>query len=584
MFERIFSIDYRSLAAFRIGLSLLLIFDLFNRSHDLIAHYTDFGVLPRDIYIQKFQPAWHWSIHLMGGNEAAISFLFVIHAILAIALLFGIKTRIVHFLCWLLLISLQSRNPMVLQGGDVLLRVLFFWGLFLPLGARWSVDSAMSPNKALGSIFNLASMTLLLQVSLVYVFTVLLKNDPAWWQGQAVYMALAIDQFTTPFGNWLLQQKNLLPLLTYSTIAWEFIGAIIVFSPWKTARLRMLAILGFGLMHLGLGLCMELGLFPWISLCSWLVFIPTLCWDQLGVLLRRGDWKKIEIFYDGECGFCKKSVLILCEFIGFERQQIKPAQSDKDIFETMQFVNSWVVRDEDGSIYTEFAAGLVLSKTWWILDPLSFILRQAPIFLISNWAYRFVANRRIKFGVLTRGLEFKPIQLETHWFSQGVALFFFIYALAWNIRTLDFNYYVKYFPRHYNWLGQIVRIDQYWNMFAPYPLRDDGWYVIDGKLIDGQSFDVFNSKKSVSFDKPNLVSKIYPGQRWRKYMMNLWFKKNSKHRLYYGKYLCKSFTRKYPDLPTLQSFKLYFVKEYTGQNYQFGPPENILLWDHKCFP
>ena len=66
MFERIFSIDYRSLAAFRIGLALILLCDLFNRSQDLVAHYTDLGVLPRDIYIQQFQPVWHWSVHLMG--------------------------------------------------------------------------------------------------------------------------------------------------------------------------------------------------------------------------------------------------------------------------------------------------------------------------------------------------------------------------------------------------------------------------------------------------------------------------------------------------------------------------------------
>ena len=584
MFERIFSIDYRSLAAFRIGLALLLLCDLFNRSQDLIAHYTDLGVLPRDIYIQKFQPAWHWSIHLMGGNEAAISFLFGIHAILAIALLLGIKTRIVHFLCWILLISLQSRNPMVLQGGDVLLRVLFFWGLFLPLGARWSIDSAMSRSKATGSVCNLASMTLLLQVSMVYIFTVFLKNDPVWWQGQAVYMALAIDQFTTPFGHWLLFQKTILPVITYSTIVWELIGAIIVLSPWKTARLRMIAILGFGLMHLGLSFCLELGLFPWISLCSWLVFIPTLCWDHLGVLLRRGDWQKIEIFYDGDCGFCKKSVYILAEFLGFERHQIKAAQDEESIFETMQFVNSWVVRDENGSIYTEFAAGLVLSKTWWILDPLTFILRQAPVFLIGNWAYRFVANRRAKFSIITKTIQTKTINLETHWFWQGVALFCLLYVIMWNIRTLDFNYYEKYFPKHYNWLGQTLRIEQYWNMFAPYPLRDDGWYVIDGTLSDGQKFDVFNSKKTISFDKPDFVSKTYSGQRWRKYMMNIWFKKHAKHRLYYGKYLCRTFSEKHPNLPLLQSFKLYFVKEYTEENYQFGPPENILLWDHKCFP
>ena len=157
-------------------------------------------------------------------------------------------------------------------------------------------------------------------------------------------------------------------------------------------------------------------------------------------------------------------------------------------------------------------------------------------------------------------------------------MFCLLYVIMWNIRTLDFNYYEKYFPKHYNWLGQTLRIEQYWNMFAPYPLRDDGWYVIDGTFSDGQKFDVFNSKKTISFEKPDFVSKTYSGQRWRKYMMNIWFKKYSKHRLYYGKYLCRTFSEKHPDLPLLQSFKLYFVKRIYGEKIiNSAPREHITM-------
>ena len=43
----VFYIDIRSLVLFRIGISCLLLCDLFNRSFDLAAHYSDEGVLPR---------------------------------------------------------------------------------------------------------------------------------------------------------------------------------------------------------------------------------------------------------------------------------------------------------------------------------------------------------------------------------------------------------------------------------------------------------------------------------------------------------------------------------------------------------
>ena len=36
-----------------------------------------------------------------------------------------------------MLTGIDNRNPLVIDGGDDFLRMLLFWGLFLPLGARW---------------------------------------------------------------------------------------------------------------------------------------------------------------------------------------------------------------------------------------------------------------------------------------------------------------------------------------------------------------------------------------------------------------------------------------------------------------
>ncbi|EMA42416.1 hypothetical protein [Halobiforma nitratireducens] len=47
-FERRLGVDARALAAFRIALGLTLLFDTLHRSRNLVAFYTDEGVLPRD--------------------------------------------------------------------------------------------------------------------------------------------------------------------------------------------------------------------------------------------------------------------------------------------------------------------------------------------------------------------------------------------------------------------------------------------------------------------------------------------------------------------------------------------------------
>ncbi len=69
--------------------------------------------------------------------------LFVVAAVAAVALLVGYRTWVASVVVWILLLSIQHRNPLVLGSGDDLLRMLLFWGMSLPLGAVWSVDRAV---------------------------------------------------------------------------------------------------------------------------------------------------------------------------------------------------------------------------------------------------------------------------------------------------------------------------------------------------------------------------------------------------------------------------------------------------------
>ena len=48
------SLDLRSLAIYRVGLSLVLLYDLLDRSRNLIAHYSDLGVVPAEEAVAVF--------------------------------------------------------------------------------------------------------------------------------------------------------------------------------------------------------------------------------------------------------------------------------------------------------------------------------------------------------------------------------------------------------------------------------------------------------------------------------------------------------------------------------------------------
>ena len=122
-------------------------------------------------------------------------------------------------------------------------------------------------------------------------------------------------------------------------------------------------------------------------------------------------------------------------------------------------------------------------------------------------------------------------------------------------------------------------------MFAPNPLGYDGWYVIEGYLRDGRRVNVLHPGQPVTYEQPASIADEYKNERWRKYLMNLSLPENTQYRLYYGRYLCRSWNalRSTSDPATLITFDIYFMAH---QNSIAHPPTvyyRDLLWHHECF-
>jgi hypothetical protein len=209
--------------------------------------------------------------------------LFMMAAFFACCLLVGYRSRPATAASWLLLVSLQARNPLVLEAGDVLLHCFLFWSLFLPLGAVWSIDAVRQPwPKDSYRIVSAGSAALLLQLCIMYSFTALLKTDPAWRsEFTAVYYVLSIDHYTTRIGYWLLEYPRFLKLLTGATWLLEWCGPILLFMPVGTAKVRTVIVTAFVGLHLGLALSMELGNFPIVCMIYWLAFLPSNVWNWI---------------------------------------------------------------------------------------------------------------------------------------------------------------------------------------------------------------------------------------------------------------------------------------------------------------
>lgn len=281
--KQLFGIDLRTLASMRIGLASLVVVDLARRSCDLSAFYTDGGVLPRTVLIEEFLTRWEWSFHLFNGTAYFQALLFLIAAGVSVAMLVGYKTRIATVATWVLLCSLQTRNPAINFGADNALRLFLFWSMFLPLGAAWSLDAVRRPKRLDNPHVSFAGVAFMAQLVFIYVFTVIQKDDPAWRSDfTAVYYALSLDEMVTSLGLVVRSHPLLMKALTFATIVCEAVAPVLVFSPFQTAKIRVAVVLTMMALHLGMGLCLAIGIFPFVMWVGWWVFIPGQLWDAIG--------------------------------------------------------------------------------------------------------------------------------------------------------------------------------------------------------------------------------------------------------------------------------------------------------------
>lgn len=276
--SRRFSVDARALAAFRIALGAVVLLDLVLRSRSLVAFYTDAGVLPRETLFELHPAVARFSFHVLSGAAWFQWLLFGVTGIAALALVVGYRSRLATFATGLLVVSLHVRNPLVLNGGDIVLQMLFLWGLLLPLGERWSVD-ALRGGEPRARITSLATAGVLLQVVIIYGTNAVMKfRGATWGSGEAVQYVFSLEMFVVYLGDVLADYPTLLEVFDKAWLALLAVSfLLVVVTGWLRAALAA----AYAGMHLGMLLTMQLGVFPLISIVALLPFVPGVAWDAL---------------------------------------------------------------------------------------------------------------------------------------------------------------------------------------------------------------------------------------------------------------------------------------------------------------
>ena len=284
--KEIFSVDLRSLALFRIVLASAILINLATLAPDIEAFYSDQGIFPRSPIVQVI--TWTPSIYFATGTVWGVAILFLIQALFAILLLIGWRTRLTTFISWFFSISLQVRNYNITNGGDYLIGLMLFWGMFLPLGARFSFDRVQSSSKTkLPKTFcSVATVALFVQFASLYLFGSLYKQDQTWKDGTALYYSLSDEYFATSLGLFLSHFRTPLKILSYCVRPFEFFGPLLLIFPFFTTLFRMIGIAAFFIFQAALGTCISLMLFPFTSSILLLPFVPSAFWDRLARLFK----------------------------------------------------------------------------------------------------------------------------------------------------------------------------------------------------------------------------------------------------------------------------------------------------------
>jgi len=276
-----FTLDVRSLACFRIALGAVVVADALLRTRDVSLMLAPDGMFPLPVLREFFGDRWAWSLaFLIDATWWGVAIL-ALEGVAGVALAIGCGTRMATVAAWAAVVSIVRRTAPATNAGDEWLCCLLFWGMFLPLGAAWSID-ARRRGRAMPfpAICSPATVALVLQIAAVYLGAGGVKWNSAWLSGRAVETALSMHDHGSGWGEALARHAPICRLLTWAVLALETAGPCLLIATRRPLVRLSLAALFMGF-HAATAALMSIGLFAFVGLAAWLALLPTELWEWL---------------------------------------------------------------------------------------------------------------------------------------------------------------------------------------------------------------------------------------------------------------------------------------------------------------
>lgn len=240
----------------------------------------------------------YWTFDTLFAKDSAFLFDVAYFGLIALAIVFmlGWRTRVVTPIMLVVLVSVQSNNPYVLNGGDTLIRITLLFMLFANLSEHYSLDARrhsqrskprkrIVPQHVSNAAHNTGLILSCFQIIVVYTTSGVWKViGDDWLNGTALFYALRIDNFMLyPAINEILWQSSLVIYVATFLALWvQTLFPLLLL--WRPTRIFALVSLIF--MHLGIGLLLGLWPFSLAMIALDMLFIRDSTWNSLVAWLK----------------------------------------------------------------------------------------------------------------------------------------------------------------------------------------------------------------------------------------------------------------------------------------------------------
>jgi hypothetical protein len=299
-------VDARQYAALRIVFGVLAMASILTGFSESTFYYSDEGWLPVRHAVGLVH-RMDWSLLFTITTPLGVKVFFLFAVVTSLAMTVGFFSRTATWATFVCLVSLQVRDRYFLNGGDTVVRVILFYLGFSRCGLAWSVDSlrrryrpegkerlpAFAPPAKERLAGNLPLRLIQIQMCIVYFTSGLAKlHGIEWIDGDALRHVLQQGvlvhynfDWITPGSFW----EKACRLMTWTTLVFE-----VGFPLFMLHRWTRWATLGMGILfHATIAALIDIPLFCYLMMASYLAFLPDALFRRVEVIARRKFRRKL---------------------------------------------------------------------------------------------------------------------------------------------------------------------------------------------------------------------------------------------------------------------------------------------------